>query len=192
MATRGRKPLSGETAEERKKKVLDTFLKTLMTNGLCETSVRDLSGSIDLQSGGLYYYYENKDEAVVACAEEAALRLENELIVKSLKDIDDIELLMKNLRKRASKMAPMTRFLVEVSTTPRYAKRIRPVLDRFSERYKYYNQIFADKLECSKEELEPYFYMAITAVSSYMIFGVLEYIQPQIDLIVSFVNGLKK
>ncbi len=192
MGTRGRKPLSGESSEERKKKVLDTFLKTLMANGLYETSVRDLSGSIDLQSGGLYYYYENKDDAVVACAEEAALRLENELIIKSLKDTDDMELLMKNLRRRASRMAPMTRFLVEVSTTPRYAARIRPVLDRFSERYKYYNQVFADKLGCSAEELAPYFYMSITAVTNYMIFGVAEYIQPQIELIVSEVNKLKK
>ena len=191
MGTRGRKPLSAESAEERKKKVLDTFLKTLMSKGLYETSVRDLSGSIDLQSGGLYYYFGNKDAAVTACAEEAVLRLENELIVKALKDIDDIELLFANLRKRASKMSSMTRFLAEVSTTPRYAAGVRPYLNRFNNRLSYYNQVFSEKIGCTQEQLAPAFYMAVAAFSNFMIFGA-DGFDEQLKLIIQTITALKK
>lgn len=62
---------------DRRKEILNVCLDTFINKGLSETTVRDLSTALKLQSGGIYYWFKDKDEAVVACAEEAALRLEN-------------------------------------------------------------------------------------------------------------------
>ena len=67
---------------DRRKEILNVCLDTFINKGLSETTVRDLSTALKLQSGGIYYWFKDKDEAVVACAEEAALRLENSLILQ--------------------------------------------------------------------------------------------------------------
>ena len=40
---------------EKKKEVVSKCLETFIRQGLSETSVRDLSGCLNLQSGGIYY-----------------------------------------------------------------------------------------------------------------------------------------
>lgn len=167
---------------DRKREVLDSFLGTFIAKGLSETSVRDLSASIHTQSAGMYYYFPSKEDAVVACAEEAAIRLENNLIMPALKDVSNPERLIKRLGSRAEEMAPTMKFLVQVCAVPKYEELIRPTLDRLSQRYDHYAQLFAEKIGCSKEEIEPYMYMSITAVTNYMVFNEKAYIRPQMQM----------
>lgn len=77
-------------------------------------SERDLSKALKLQNAGLYYYFQSKDDAVIACAEEASFLLEDGLIVPALSDIYDPEILVKNLFTRADSLALMMRFLAQV------------------------------------------------------------------------------
>ena len=44
---------------EKKKEVVSKCLETFIRQGLSETSVRDLSGCLNLQSGGIYYYFKD-------------------------------------------------------------------------------------------------------------------------------------
>mgnify|MGYP004566569423 CR=1 FL=1 len=61
-----------------------------------------------------------------------------------------------------------------------------------SRRYRLYAEMFANNLECSTEEVEPYVYFAITTVTDYMIFGEAKYVQPQIELIKAAIKGFLK
>ena len=99
---------------DRRKEILNVCLDTFINKGLSETTVRDLSTALKLQSGGIYYWFKDKDEAVVACAEEAALRLENFLIFPALKDIKDPDKMMKHLKIRADEMQPTMKFFASV------------------------------------------------------------------------------
>ena len=76
------------------------------------TSTRNLSGALKLQHAGLYYYFESKDEVAIACAEEAALRLEKALIPGALRDVSDPDIMMKLLQSGANEMASTMRFLL--------------------------------------------------------------------------------
>ena len=40
-----------------------------------------------LKSGDMYYYFNSKDELIIACAEEAVIRVENSLLVPALKEL---------------------------------------------------------------------------------------------------------
>lgn len=99
---------------DRRKEILNVCLDTFINKGLSETTVRDLSTALKLQSGGIYYWFKDKDEAVVACAEEAALRLEDFLIFPALKDIKDPDKMMKRLKIRADEMQPTMKFFASV------------------------------------------------------------------------------
>lgn len=176
----------------KKKEVVNACLKMFVSKGLFETTSRDLSKALQLQSGGLYYYFKSKDEVVVACAEEATLRLESNLILPTIKELNDPDEMMRTLRKRADAMAPMMQFLTQAVTAGKYKEQLKPVLDSLSERYKTYAKKFAEHFKCNVEEIEPYVYMCITAVANYMIFGEDSYIFPQIALVKNKIRELTK
>ncbi len=169
--------------QERKKEVVNICLNHFIQKGLSETSTRSLSSALKLQNAGLYYYFKTKDEAVLLCAEEAALRLENALIVPAIKEIMNPDLMFKRLKAMADKMAPTMKFLVSVCSDNKYKDGMKPILDRLTERYDYYAGVVAQKLKCEKLDIEPYVYITITAVSNYMVFCEDEFIVPQMKLV---------
>ena len=173
---------------EKKKEVVSKCLETFIRQGLSETSVRDLSGCLNLQSGGIYYYF--KDDVVAACAEEAAIRLEEKLICSALKDIEDPSLLLKKLYAGCDEMASTMKFFASVCALSRYSASVAPVLGRLSARYEYYAKIFAENLGCELDEVRPYLFMAITTLSDYMIFGGKSYIEPQLRVFEDKLNEL--
>lgn len=168
---------------DRRKEVINVCLDHFIANGLSGTSTRSLSSALKLQNAGLYYYFTSKDEAVILCAEEAALRLENCLIAPAMRELPDPDGLMKRLRSRADEMAPTMRFFVSVCVSEQYKDDMKPALDRLSQRYETYALRLAEKLKCDVNAIAPYMYMAITAVTNYMIFNEESYILPQMKLI---------
>ena len=165
---------------DRKTEVINICLDRFIVNGLMETSTRNLASALQLQNAGLYYYFSSKDEAVLACAEEAVVRLERALIIPAIADLGSLDNMMQNIQVRANEMAPTMRFFVSVCTNKKYLKEVRPVLDKLDRRYEKYVDIFAQKLDCARDEIEPYFYMLITSVCNYMIFADAVFVTPQI------------
>ena len=178
--------------EDRKKEVVDACLNVFSKQGLSETSVRDLSKSIHLQSAGMYSYFPTKNEAVVACAEEAAMRLEKNLIMYAIKEIGaDPDQLIDRLFERAEKNAPSMRFLSQVYTTPKYSKQLDPVFEKLYSRYEYYSKRCAEKLGLTKDVFTPYFLIGISAFQSYMLFKNKDSVMPQIELIKDFLFDIR-
>ena len=175
---------------QRKREILDVCLATFIRRGLYETSVRDLSRALALQSGGISYWFKDKDDVVVTCADEAALRLEEHLIAPALQDIREPDRMMERLRLRADELRPMMKFFASVCACSRYEERLRPVLGRLAERYEKYAARFASELHCELQEIAPYVYFAITTVTDYMIFGEASYIEPQIRLIKAAIRSI--
>lgn len=138
-----------------------------------------------------YTYFKSKEEAIIACADEAAARLEQGLIIPALKETDDLDALLTKTLNRADKYMPEMKLLVQVSTTPKYSEMMKPTLNRLCERYRIYTEKFAAKLNCKPEELAPYVYMCITAYTNYMTFGTKEYILPQLEIVKQAVEKMK-
>lgn len=176
---------------DRKQEVINICLDLFIEKGLTSTSTRNLSSALKLQNAGLYYYFESKDEAVIACAEEAALRLEKCLIAPAMRELSDLDSLMKRLRSRADEMAPTMRFFVSVCVSEQYKDDMKSALDRLSKRYEAYASRLAEKLKCDVSVVAPYLYTTITAVTNYMIFNEESYILPQIKLIKEQVAKLR-
>lgn len=119
-------------ATDRKKEVLNACLNLFIEKGLSKTSTRDLSSAMKLQSSGMYYYFSSKDEFIIACAEEATLRIEKLLIATVIKEVRTPAVpavLMELLQKKAIDMAPTMKFFASVCCSDkRYEKLIKPVL----------------------------------------------------------------
>ncbi len=168
---------------KRKQEIINKCLETFMKKGLAHTSTKNLCDALNLNSGGVFYYFNTRDEIIIACAEEAKKRIEKELFGIAISDIENPEKLAKDLHDRAVTMRPLMKFFVSVCATPKYEDTVYPLLDKLGLRYKYYVNQFAIKLECTPEEVAPYVYIVINTMFSYMLFGKENFVAPQLELV---------
>lgn len=111
-------------SSDKREKAIAACLDQFCNKGLYETTSRDLSKALKLQSGGMYQYFQTKDEAVIVCAEEAALLLEKYLVKQAIREIQDIDAMFDALMDRADKLSHMMRFLAQVCCVPKYREGI--------------------------------------------------------------------
>ncbi len=175
---------------EKKKEIIDGCLATFMKNGLTHTSTKDLCDALNLNSGGVFYYFKTRDEIVIACAEEAKKRIEIDLFGIAINDIENPEKLAKDLHERAVEMRPLMKFFVSVCATPKYEESVHPLLDALGGRYKCYTEQFANKLGVTPEEIAPYVYIVINTMLSYMLFGKANFVAPQLTLVYNKLVGV--
>ncbi len=175
--------LNRNDSNDKRERAISACLDKFCNKGLYETTSRDLSKALKLQSGGMYQYFQNKDEAVLVCAEEAAFLLEKYLVKEAIKDIANVDAMFDELIDRAEKLSHMMRFLAQACSTPKYREGMEPVLSRLTQRYEKYAQQLAEYFNCSLTDVLPYFYICVTAISHYMIFGEKENVMTQILLV---------
>lgn len=155
----------------RKREIVDICLQKFIEKGLYETTSRDLTEALNMSPGALYYHFKNKDDAVLECAEEASIRLEELLLLPVLEFIDKTEALDEPPAKTPERVPAMIRFLAQVCTANKYREQMKPILKRMREREYGYCEKFAKKLGCTPEELAPWFFAAVASSESYLIFG---------------------
>lgn len=166
---------------ERTKELIAACLDCFVEKGLASTSSKDLCKAGDLQYGGIYYYFETKEEIVLACAEEAIDRIEKSVFNIVLEDTADVADMMGHLGTLADKLSPTMHFLVSVCVSPEYGEKAKPFLVKLAGRYPYYTEKIAEILGCTKEEAEPYVHLSILALNNYMIFNERALFLPQIE-----------
>ena len=98
---------------DRKKEIVRKCLDVFTKKGLVSTTSRDLSAALNLQNAGIYYYFKSKDDLVIACAEEAAITMETQLIAPLINQLNEPDEMMDRLRKKADEYAPLMRFLAQ-------------------------------------------------------------------------------
>ena len=56
--------------EERRKELIDTAEQLFITNGYDQTAVSDIVKEVNLSQGAFYYYFESKEDVLVAILEK--------------------------------------------------------------------------------------------------------------------------
>ena len=176
---------------ERKKEIVDICLDCFIKNGI-NASTRTLSSAINMQSGGVYYYFKSKTELITSCAEKAIERIENRAFGFALKNISDIEKMLDSLGDIANELSPTMRFLVSVCVSEEYGDLIKPELSRLAKRYVDYTKRIAELLEVSEDTVRPYVHLCILALNNYMIFSERALFDPQIEAAKSAFSNIKK
>ena len=166
---------------ERTKKLIEVCLDCFIEKGLTVTTTKDLCDANNLQNGGIYYYFDTKEEMVLACAEEAISRIEQGAFNIALEDIRDVANMMDHLGALAEELSPVMHFLVSVCVSKEYGEKAKPCLVQLAGRYPHYTGRIAEILGCAKEEVEPYVHLSILALNNYMIFNERALFLPQIE-----------
>ena len=166
---------------ERTKEIIGICLDCFVEKGLTVTTTTDLCNANNLQNGGIYYYFDTKEEMVLACAEEAISRIEQSAFSIVLEDINDVANMMDHLVTLADELSPVMRFLVSVCVSQEYGEKAKPYLVQLAGRYPNYTERIAEIFGCTKEEVAPYVHLSILALNNYMIFSERALFLPQIE-----------
>jgi AcrR family transcriptional regulator len=65
--------------EERRKELIDTAERLFVTNGYDQTAVSDIMNEVNLSQGAFYYYFESKEDVLVAILEKNVAVMESAL-----------------------------------------------------------------------------------------------------------------
>ena len=168
---------------ERTKEIISICLDCFVEKGLTVTTTTDLCNANNLQNGGIYYYFDTKEEMVLACAEESISRIEQSAFSIVLEDINDVANMMDHLVTLADELSPVMRFLVSVCVSREYGEKVKPSLVRLAARYPYYTGRIAEILDCTDEEVAPFVHLSILAINNYMIFAERALFDPQIEAV---------
>ncbi len=177
---------------ERKKEIIGTCLETFMRDGLLNTSMRDLGKALDLDPTALYNHFENKDEVVIACAEEATIRIENELFVTAYKYIENPPKLAEKMNEMSVTLRPLLQFFINVCTSQKYCDKLKDVRYRQGDRYRFYIDKIAKKLGCDYDDVAPLFYTVANTMISYMIYSPDNFSAPQLKMVRDALVGFLK
>lgn len=169
--------------------IINACLEQFVDKGLYGTTSRDLSKALNLQSAGMYSYFENKDDAIVACAEQAAIKLEQQLFSVAFECLKSGKMNLSPVKELAKKLSPMMRFFTQVCSTDKYEKQMRPILSKLSHRYESYVDGVAQMAAISVEKARPLVYIGVTAIVNYMVYQEDAYIDPLLTMIEKELRG---
>ncbi len=175
---------------ERKQEIINTCLETFIEHGLIDISMRDLGEKLGMDATSIYYYFKGRDELVVACAEEATVRIENELFGTAYRHIENPQELAKALDEKAVSMRPLMQFFISVCTSKKYCDKLRDLRYRQGDRYRFQINRLADKLGCEYDKIAPLVYITTNTMFSYMVFDPDNFSAPQLRMVRDALTGL--
>ena len=77
--------------EERRKELIDTAERLFVAEGYDQTAIRDIVREVNVSQGAFYYYFDSKDDILVAVVEKQLAQMENDFHqIADRNDIDEV------------------------------------------------------------------------------------------------------
>lgn len=113
-------------ADIKREEMLDAFIEAFTEYGIDKASTKKLTAKAGVNEALLYYYFADKNEAVIACVKRCYERYKTGTLDIFRKNINDVEKMMERLQAYTKKTMAEQRFALEVLAHPTYSKNILP------------------------------------------------------------------
>ena len=114
-------------ADIKREEMLDAFMQAFMEFGLDKSSTKKLTSKAGVNEALLYYYFSDKNEAIVACVNRQYEKNRNASFDLIRKNLADPEKMMDKLFTYTKKTSAEQRFMMEVISHPVYSKSVLPL-----------------------------------------------------------------
>lgn len=154
-------------ADIKREEMLDAFMQAFIEFGLDKSSTKKLTAKAGVNEALLYYYFADKNEAIVACVNRQyeKNRMGSFEIIK--KNMNDPEKMMDKLFNYTKKTAAEQRFMVEVIAHPVYSKNILPVVKDMNKKLESELIEYAEQNEKNSAEFVTLIHLAYNALNDY-------------------------
>ncbi len=154
-------------ADIKREEMLDAFMQAFIEFGLDKSSTKKLTSKAGVNEALLYYYFADKNEAIVACVNRQyeKNRMGSLEIIK--KNLSDPEKLMDKLFTYTKKSCPEQRFMMEVIAHPVYSKNILPLVKEMNKKIELELIDYAEKNEKNPQEFVTLIQLVYSSLNDY-------------------------
>lgn len=170
------------------KKCFDYFVQ----QGLESISMRKMCEETGMAMSSIYYWFGNKDGAIMNATEYGLNRVAEIIFEFVYKYIDNLECTIMIFPEFIMKYKEQLRFIYQVVTSYKYGNDIRMMANKLSEVYEHYAETIAYHFKCSKFEVLPYVYLFVSAVLDYVIWHDKQKMEVELSCIYNAMNKVIK
>lgn len=110
----------------KREEMLDAFIQAFTEYGIDKASTKKLTAKAGVNEALLYYYFSDKNDAVIACVKRCYERYKTGTVDIIRKNLSDVDKMMDKLQSYTKKTMAEQRFALEVLAHPVYSKSIIP------------------------------------------------------------------
>ena len=163
------------------KEFLEPSFTYLVQNGLENTSVRDLCKAMEISSGSIYYWFEDKDDIYISTVKYGIGKVAGSLFSTLFEKIHNPKMFFDTYLEEIDKYKMELRLVFQVTTSPVYGPRMREKAEDFKEVYNKYITELSSILKCKPETLVPVIYMLISILVDYVVWEDYEVSKLQLE-----------
>ena len=108
----------------KREEMLDAFIQAFTEYGIDKASTKKLTAKAGVNEALLYYYFSDKNDAVIACVKRCYERYKSGTVEIIRKNLHDVDRMMDKLQAYTKKTMAEQRFALEVLAHPVYSKSI--------------------------------------------------------------------
>lgn len=177
------KEMKYKTADENE--LLNKIFEFLVSSGLENISVRELSKKTGIAQGSLYYRFPDKASIICEATKHGLKKVTDEIFGYVFSSINDLPSFFENCLDKIGKYRRELRFIYQMASSPIYGEKIRKDGKYFKKMYDKYAERLAEILNCDLEKLKPIVYLFVSAICDYAIWEDRANTQTEIDFIYS-------
>ena len=169
---------------ERRTELLEICFDTFCKNGLENTGMKKLADACGVSNGALLYYFESKDNIVIASTAHCMAKVEDDFMAKAPTSFADIERFLREMPYLTAKLhGEKYRFMYQVYASPRYREYCKEFFRGVNVRYHQYAELLSGKLGMPTDYIQGMIYIFVRACVHYALFEDENYLQLQLSAI---------
>lgn len=169
---------------ERRTELLEICFDTFCKNGLENTGMKKLAVACGVSNGALLYYFESKDNIVIASTAHCMAKVEDDFMAKAPTSFADIERFLREMPYLTAKLhGEKYRFMYQVYASPRYREYGKEFFRGVNVRYHQYAELLSGKLGMPTDYIQGMIYIFVRACVHYALFEDENYLQLQLSAI---------
>ena len=169
---------------ERRTELLEICFDTFCKNGLENTGMKKLADACGVSNGALIYYFESKDNIVIASTAHCMAKVEDDFMAKAPMSFADIERFLREMPYLTAKLhGEKYRFMYQVYASPRYREYGKEFFRGVNVRYHQYAELLSGKLGMPTDYIQGMIYIFVRACVHYALFEDENYLQLQLSAI---------
>ena len=169
---------------ERRTELLEICFDTFCKNGLENTGMKKLADACGVSNGALLYYFESKDNIVIASTAHCMAKVEDDFMEKAPTSFADIERFLREMPYLTAKLhGEKYRFMYQVYASPRYREYGKEFFRGVNVRYHEYAELLSGKLGMPTDYIQGMIYIFVRACVHYALFEDENYLQLQLSAI---------
>lgn len=150
-------------------KILEPCFRYLVEHGLENTSVRDLCKEMNVSSGSIYYWFEDKNDIYISVIKYGITQVVTKLFAVCFAKMAEPEIFFKTFLEDVDKYKKELRLIFQATTSPVYGPVLRKDSMNYKSDYSGYIEKLSNILGCSTQIMATVIYGIMSILSDYIV-----------------------